>query len=83
MKRKKIIAFIISLCCYLRRSQAKTLSELVATAMKSTRASLAELGLSLSYQNAVATTHCIKRVERFIGNHSCMYVNIFVRAGGA
>jgi len=70
MKRTEVINFVISICSYLRLSQAKTLSELVAAAMKLARAfSLAELGRALSYQNSVATKHCIKRVDRFIGNH--------------
>lgn len=69
MKRTEVISFIISACSYLRLSQAKTLSNLVAAAMKVTRASLAELGRTLAYQNGVATKHCIKRVDRFIGNH--------------
>jgi hypothetical protein len=32
------------------------------------RASLAQLGRALAGQSAVATKHCIKRVDRFIGN---------------
>jgi len=69
MKRTEVISFIVSICSYLRLSQAKTLSNLVAAAMKVTRASLADLGRTLAYQNSVATKHCIKRVDRFIGNH--------------
>ena len=68
MKHKQVINFIVSVCCYLRLSQAKTLSELVPAAMKLARAFLAELGRSLSDQNGIATKHCIKRVDRFIGN---------------
>jgi len=68
MKRTEVISFIISICSYLRLSQVKTLSDLVAAATKVTRTSLAELGRTLSYQNRVAAKHCIKRVDRFIGN---------------
>lgn len=68
MKRQQVIRFISSVCLYLRLSQAKTLSELVAAAMTLSRASLAELGRSISCQNGVTTKHCIKRVDRFIGN---------------
>jgi hypothetical protein len=68
MKRTEVISFIILTCSYLRLSQGKTLSNLVAAAMKVTRASLAELRRALSYQNGVATKHSIKRVGRFIGN---------------
>lgn len=69
MKRTEVVSFIISACSYLRLSQAKTLSNLVAAAMKLTRASLAELGRILAHQSSVATKHCIKRVDRFVGNH--------------
>lgn len=69
MKHKEVIRFIISTCCYLRLSQAKTLSNLVAAAMKVPRASLAQLGRTIAQQNAVATKHCIKRVDRFVGNY--------------
>jgi len=69
MKRTEVIGFIISVCSYLRLSQAKTLSSLVPAAMKVTRASLAELGRTLASQNGITTKHCIKRVDRFIGNH--------------
>lgn len=68
MKRQQVVNFIGSVCFYLRLSQAKTLSELVAAAMTLARACLAELGRALSYQNGIATKHCIKRVDRFIGN---------------
>jgi hypothetical protein len=69
MKRKEVINFIISTCSYLRLSQAKTLSDLVVAAMKVTRVSLAELGRTLAHQNGIATKHCIKRVDRFVGNY--------------
>lgn len=68
MKRNQTISFICSVCSYLRLSQAKTLSQLVAAAMTITRASLSEIGRALSYQNHIATKHCIKRIDRFIGN---------------
>lgn len=68
MKRTQIISFVCSVCSYLRLSQAKTLSQLVAAATTIARVSLAELGRSLSYQNNIAAKHCIKRIDRFIGN---------------
>jgi hypothetical protein len=68
MTSKEVVNFIVSVCSYLRLSQAKTLSQLVSAAMILSRASLAELGRALSYQNDIATKHCIKRVDRFIGN---------------
>jgi len=68
MKRQQAIEFILSVCSYLRLSQAKTLSQLVAAAATIVRASLAEMGRALSYQNNIAAKHCIKRIDRFIGN---------------
>ena len=69
MKRQQISNFIISICGYLRLSQAKTLSQLIPAAMKITRASLAELGRKLAEQNGICTKHYTKRVGRFIANH--------------
>jgi hypothetical protein len=69
MKSTEVASFIISACSYIRLSQAKTLSDLVAAAMKVTRVSLAELGRTLAHQSGVATKHCIKRVDRFVGNY--------------
>jgi hypothetical protein len=68
MKRKQAIEFILSVCSYIRLSQAKTLSQLVTAATTLIRTSLAEFGRALSVQNNVATKHCIKRSDRFIGN---------------
>jgi hypothetical protein len=68
MKRTQIISFVCSVCSYLRLSQAKTLSQLVAAAMAVPRASLSKIGRTLSYQNHIAVKHCIKRIDRFVGN---------------
>ena len=69
MDRKDAIAWVLSLCAHtLQRSQAKTLSELVAGALGMARASLAELGRCVSACGPVSTRHCIKRVDRFVGN---------------
>ena len=68
MKAKEVTRLVICFCCYLRLSQAKTLSQLVTAAMQLTRASLAQLGRCLSYNSGIATKHCIKRIDRFIGN---------------
>jgi hypothetical protein len=62
------MSWVMVLCSYLRRSQAKTLSGLVAAGLGLVRASLAELGRCVSQQNQVAVKHCIKRVDRFVGN---------------
>jgi len=68
MKRQEISQFVRVACSSLRLSQAKTLSVLVPAAMTLARASLAQLGRALAGQSAVATKHCIKRVDRFVGN---------------
>jgi hypothetical protein len=69
MDRTDAIAWVVSLCAtVLRRSQAKTLSELVWGAVGMARASLAELGRCLSGARTVSVKHCIKRVDRFVGN---------------
>lgn len=69
MKRQQAINFVLSVCSYLRLSQAKTLSQLVAAATTITRASLAEIGRVMAGQIPVATKHCIKRTDRFISNY--------------
>ena len=69
MKRQEISDFVLSVCSYLRLSQAKTLSELVPAAMSLRRASLAELGRTVACKCGTATKHCIKRIDRFVGNY--------------
>ena len=68
MKRPEISEFVCSVCSSLRLSQRKTLSVLVPAAMTLARASLAQLGRALAEQCPVAAKHCIKRVDRFVGN---------------
>ena len=69
MRRTNATAWIVCLCAtVLRRSQAKTLSQLVWAAVGMTRTSLAELGRCLSRWTGVAAKHSIKRVDRFMGN---------------
>ncbi|MHC4520648.1 MAG: hypothetical protein ACYTAS_18815 [Planctomycetota bacterium] len=68
MKRQEISRLVCSVCPSLRLSQAKTLSVLVPAAMTLARASLVQLGRTLAGQSQVATKHCIKRVDRFVGN---------------
>lgn len=69
MNSKDTVPWVMYVCSSLRLSQAKTLSQLVAAAGKMARTSLAELGRCLSTNTRVATKHCIKRVDRFVGNH--------------
>ena len=69
MDRTEVMSWVLLLCSSLRRSQAKTLSELVASGLEWGRASLAELGRCVSLETGISVKHCIKRVDRFIGNH--------------
>lgn len=68
MYRTDAIHWVVSICTSLRRSQAKTLSAIVAAGLGIARVSLAELGRCLSQARGVAAKHCIKRVDRFVGN---------------
>ncbi len=68
MNREHIITAVLSFCTTLRLSQSKTLSELVCAATKLSQASLAQLGRTLAREHPVAVKHCIKRVDRFVGN---------------
>ena len=69
MKRQEMAQFVCSICSSLRLSQAKTLSVLVPAAMTVARASLAQVGRALAGQCQGAAKHCIKRVDRFVGNN--------------
>ena len=68
MKREPIIAAVLGFCNTLRLSQGKTLSDLVCAATKLSQASLAHLGRLVAQERGVAVKHCIKRVDRFVGN---------------
>lgn len=68
MNRTRAISWMLTLCPFLRLSQAKTLSELAVSACDVVRASLAEVGRHLARRGRVAAKHCIKRVDRFVGN---------------
>lgn len=68
MKTSQDFAWLLSLLGSLRLSQAKTLSQLALAATDAVRASLAEVGRRLCDRTGVDTKHCIKRVDRFVGN---------------
>jgi hypothetical protein len=55
-------------CVGLRKSQVKTLAELVAAALRMPRASLAELGRRLAASTCKTAKHCIQRAWRFTSN---------------
>src|SRR6516162_6109581 len=66
MSRAVIIAWVLGVCTGLRRSQAKTLAELVAAAVATVRASLANLGRAMP--GPARCKHRIKRASRFVAN---------------
>jgi hypothetical protein len=66
MQRHLILAWVLSVCVALRKSQAKTLAELVAAAIPTPRATLANLGRAMA--GTARCKHKIKRVGRFIAN---------------
>jgi len=69
MHRTDAIAWVMSVCTgCLRKSQAKTLSVLVAGALAAARLSLAGIGREVAAGQDRAAKHAIKRVWRFIAN---------------
>lgn len=68
MKAMEAVLWITSVCAGLRKSQTKTLSDLVAVALQVGRVSLSELGRLLAAERDGLAKHCIKRVWRFTAN---------------
>jgi len=69
MEPTDAMQWILCVCQpYLRRSQAKTLSVLVISALSIVRVTLAELGRCLAQARQGRAKHAIKRVDRFVGN---------------
>jgi hypothetical protein len=66
MRRPAILAWVLSVCTALRRSQAKTPAELVAAAIPAERATLANLGRAMP--GPARCLHRIKRAGRFVAN---------------
>src|SRR5688572_31924078 len=66
MQRHLVLAWVLSVGSALRRSQAKTLSELVCAAIPTHRATLANLGRAMG--GDARCRHRIKRAGRFIAN---------------
>lgn len=64
MDRKDAITWVLCVCASLRRSQAKTLSQLVAAAMTCSRISMAAIGRRL----VGSAKHQIKKCWRFCAN---------------
>ncbi len=68
MKHTDVHLWLDSICL-IRQSQVKTLSALVYAAMATVRLTIAGLGRTLARQRGQAAKHCIKRIDRFLGNH--------------
>jgi hypothetical protein len=66
MSQLSAIAWVLSLCTDLRKSQAKTLADLTAAALHVGRVSLAAIGRQLT--GPAACKHRIKRTWRFCAN---------------
>lgn len=66
MRRPVILAWVLSVCSTLRRSQAKTLADLVAAAVPAPRATPANLGRAMG--EPARCEHRIKRAGRFVAN---------------
>lgn len=66
MKRGLVLSWVLSVCSYVRRSQAKTLGALVFSAMRIRRASLADLGRQIG--SKTSAKHRIKQASRFVAN---------------
>jgi Transposase DDE domain len=67
MRPAAVVAWVLSVCAALRKSQAKTLADLVAAALAVGRVSLAALGRRLA--GRALCKHKIKRAWRFCANH--------------
>jgi hypothetical protein len=68
---RSVVAWIVNACCILRRSQAKTLAQIVKGAMRCRRVSQADIGRAM--ETGTVAKHNIKRVSRFVTNN---HVNI-------
>src|SRR5947208_16772585 len=66
MTRPLILAWILSVCSALRKSQAKTLAELVCAAVPTQRATLANIGRAVA--GNAPCRHKVKPAGRFIAN---------------
>ena len=66
MRVAAVVAFVLSVCAALRKSQAKTLADLVAAALRVGRVSLAALGRLMA--GGAQCKHKIKRAWRFCAN---------------
>jgi len=68
MKAMEAVLWIASICVGPRKSQVKTLGDLVSVTVRVGRVSLSELGRLRAKEHNATTKHCIKRVWRFTTN---------------
>jgi Transposase DDE domain len=68
MNGMEAVLWIASVCVGMRRSQIKTLGDLVSVGIQIGRVSLAELGRLLAQDREGVAKHCIKRAWRFTAN---------------
>lgn len=68
MQALEAVLWVTSVCTALRKSQTKTLADLVSAALCVGRVSLSELGRLLAEEADGAAKHAIKRVWRFTSN---------------
>jgi len=68
MQALEAVLWVTSVCVGLRKSQTKTLADLVSAAVSIDRVSLSELGRLLAEEADSAAKHAIKRVWRFTSN---------------
>lgn len=68
MQALEAVLWVSSVCLGLRKSQTKTLADLVSAALSVGRVSLSELGRLLAEEADGAAKHAIKRVWRFTTN---------------
>lgn len=68
MKAMEAVLWIASVCMGLRKSQIKTLGDLVSVANEIGRVSLSELGRLLAEERQGPAKYAIKRVWRFTSN---------------
>ena len=66
MQRHLVLAWVLSVCSALRKSQAKTLAALVGAAVPTQRVTLANVGRAMN--GKARCKHKIKRAGRFIAN---------------
>ena len=68
MKRTDVVFWITYLTSNLRKSQQKTISQIVCSVLHAPQITIAQLGRQLALRTAIAVKHAIKRVDRYLAN---------------